>query len=484
LIYEHRDLWSRLRDGNQIANAVNNPQNVMGCGLRAVADAEELVCDMTKRPIVFSAEWVDPPKSPHVKTVIAATKDGPTNWNIRIQTDPKASGMSWGGNGLTLAGGPPGTTQVGWEPLYELFDVFSDCLFAPAFRNAINEGAGTFYDFTVGTQAVEQWNQWKAGDNLAAKRAIQKVQSDIKHIFGFRDLEINSSADRKRFEVVVDGRPFRLNDLGAGLTQFILLFVNVAVRKPALLLIDEPELNLHPSLQIDFLTALASYTSSGSVIFATHSLGLARAVGDRIYTFSPNPRGTIVRPLEVTPNYAQFAGEMGFGSYQALGFKTILMVEGPTEVRAVQQFLRLLGHDHDVVTMPLGGSSMIAPGRQPELGELLRITDKVAVLIDSERQAAGAPLAGDRTQFLRDCAALGFEVHATDRRAFENYLTERAIQAVKGGKYAALKPYEALSGIPLPWDKNDNWRIARAMTQDELMATDLGTFLHKVCSSI
>lgn len=45
----------------------------------------------------------------------------------------------------------------------------------------------------------------------------------------------------------------------------------VAMKSPKLLLIDEPESHLHPSLQAKFLTAMTSYADYG-VFFATHSL--------------------------------------------------------------------------------------------------------------------------------------------------------------------------------------------------------------------
>jgi len=59
----------------------------------------------------------------------------------------------------------------------------------------------------------------------------------------------------------------------------------------------------------------------------------------------------------------------------------------------------------------------------------------------------------------------------------ENYFTERAIQLVKGPKYRSLHPYEKLSETPLGWAKNENWKIAREMTLDELNGTDLLAFL-------
>jgi len=366
---------------------------------------------------------------------------------------------------------------VSCQPFLDSFSSFQNCLFAPAFRNAINEGAGSYYELAVGTSLVALWDQWKAGDTREAKKAIQRVTKDIRHIFGFASLEINASANGKTLEVVVDGRPYRLSDLGAGLSQFVILFANVAIKRPSMILLDEPELNLHPSLQIDFLTSLASYTTTGCVMFATHSLGLARAVADRVFSFTATAEGTVVTPFERTPNYAEFAGELSFSSFRELGFATLLLVEGPSEVKAVQQFLRLLRRDHEVVVLHLGGSSTISAGRTIELTELKRITTSVAVLIDSERAEPRADLDSARTQFIEDCGKLGFKTCVTDLRAFENYFPDRAIKTVFGEKYRALAPYERLKDLTLAWGKADNWRIAREMTKVELLGTDIGKFL-------
>jgi len=476
-IYEYQQLWGHLRNPSYLPQFEKKPQQntPIDIGrLRGVVDLDEVVCDFTRRPLAITLALTAPPSTSHLKSVSMVALERPSllRGSLELGPGPRHIGNVSGSNVTDNH-----NEAVFWTPYLDTFATFQSSMFAPAFRNAINEGSGSYFDLSVGTSVVAQWNQWKAGNSRAAKLAIQDITEDIRHIFGFRTLEINSSADDKTFEVVVDGRPFRLHDLGAGLSQFIILFVNAAVKKPTLLLIDEPELNLHPRLQVDFLTALASYTSTGSVIFATHSLGLARAVADRIYTFSSTPTGTIVTPFERTPNYAQFAGEMGFGGYQELGFSTVLMVEGPSEIRAVQQFLRLLGHDHDVVILHLGGSSMIAPGRQIELAELRRISSSIAILIDSEKRDVNASIAADRATFIDDCTKLGFLTHVTNLRAFENYLTDRAVKAVKGPTYRALSPYELLADATPSWRKQDNWRIARQMTLAELMATDVGEFL-------
>jgi hypothetical protein len=48
---------------------------------------------------------------------------------------------------------------------------------------------------------------------------------------------------------------------------------------------------------------------------------------------------------------------------------------------------------------------------------------------------------------------------------------------VRGQKFRGLSEYENLKEAPMPWPKDDNWRIAREMNWDELKDTDLARFL-------
>lgn len=372
------------------------------------------------------------------------------------------------------SGAGPVAIDVAW--MEEGFSALSNTCYIGPFRNALNEGSGTYFDIEIGTTFVSQWNYWKTGILKRQNHAMQRVTDDIRHIFGLKQLEINASADQKTLQVVVDGRPYRLRELGGGLAQFIIVLGNLAVKCPDFALIDEPELNLHPSLQADFLTTVGSYVNKG-VIFATHSMGLARTVAERIYSVRKTSEGSEVRAFEQTPNFAEFLGEMSFSAFKEMGHECVLLVEGTTEVKAVQQFLRKLKKDHEIVVIPLGGSSMIHGGVEQELSELTRISKKVHVLIDSEKESAGSPLVKDRDAFVASCKKLGFGVHVTERRAFENYLSDSAIKAAKGKNYSALGPFDKLGDASPKWSKSENWRIAREMSHDELLATDVGRFL-------
>jgi len=112
---------------------------------------------------------------------------------------------------------------------------------------------------------------------------------------------------------------------------------------------------------------------------------------------------------------------------------------------------------------------MINAGCDLQLGEITRVSQKVYALIDSERTQAGEQVGADRQGFADACSKLNIPCHILERRAIENYLPERAIRAVKNSdKYRALSPYEALRGADPAWAKEENWRIARSMTKDDL----------------
>lgn len=345
------------------------------------------------------------------------------------------------------------------------------------FRNAINVGAADHFDLKTGTSFINLWDGWKTSGVKAQTRAIGQVTEDIRRLFDFRQLEINASPSLNTLMVTIDGHTYRLAELGSGIAQFIMVLGNAATTRPSLLLIDEPETNLHPSLQIDFLLALAQYASVGCV-FSSHSVGLARSVATRLYSFQKSEQGPLVRPFEVTPNYVEFLGELSFSAFKEMGHDRLLLVEGVNDVKAVQQLLRLVHKEHTTVILPLGGNQLVSGERDAELNELKRLSNNIFAIIDSERVAAGAHLAAGRTAFVDTCKKLDIKVCVTERRAIENYFSDRAVKAAFGDSFTMLEPYQALRELSNGWKKSDNWKIARQMGIEELVETDLGKFIN------
>lgn len=361
----------------------------------------------------------------------------------------------------------------------ELFKDLYTCIYIGPFRNAISEGAGSYFDLSIGTHFIDQWNNWKTGPTKRENILIEKITEDIRNIFEFTKLEINASLQLKTLQFIINNKPYKLKELGAGISQFVIVLGNIAIKEPAYLLIDEPELNLHPSLQLDFLTTIASYTRK-SVIYASHSIGLARSSADLLYSFTHKSGKIAVKPMEKQNNYSEYIGEMSFSSYREMGFESILCVEGVKDIKTIQQFLRKLKKDHKVVILPLGGDQLAVGNRESELSELKRLSEKIFVLVDSERTGADVEMPDRRKEFIDTCEKLGFKYCATNYRAIENYFSEEAIKSVFGPDYSSLAPYEKLSDHVKPWGKSDNWRIARAMDLSDIEETDVGKFLRSI----
>jgi len=484
--YEFRDLFNQLSQPDVLRQALQGSTRAFNFGA-SVLDLEEVFCNTNNRDLeihfAFTAESGSKQTSP----------PGPQGLVVTI---PRGRNV-WGAQ-IYLADGPliaeastigitqDSILQVGGEDRAQLAAVFrvskslANTLYIGAFRNVLNVGTNTsYFDIVVGQAFVQTWRRFKTGNIKRQSNATYKLMEDIKHIFELESLDINASDDEQTLQIYIDGQSYMLPELGSGLAQFIIVLASAATRdqKPSFILIDEPELNLHPSLQLDFLTTLASYAREG-VLFATQSIGLARASADRIYSLRIANDGTRdVRDLETTPRVSEFLGELSFSGYRELGFEKLLLVEGASDVKAVQQFLRMHHKDHKIVLLPLGGSSLIKPEAQDQLEEIKRITENISVLIDSERDAEGAPLAADRKAFVEACASAGISCHVLQRRALENYLTDEGVKKVLGDNYQALEPYQALKDASPAWPKVKNWQIAREMTLNNIETTDLGEFL-------
>lgn len=373
-----------------------------------------------------------------------------------------------------------GISTVDYSDLHAFAIELHQSKYFPAFRNAINEGAGTYYDLPVGTALVSTWNQWKAGSLRSQKIAISRVEQEIASLLGFNTLQINADQSDKTLDVIIDSRPQKLYEVGAGVAQLIIVLAAALVNRPPYILIDEPELSLHPSLQLNFLATLGSYAQKG-LLFSTHSISLARSTAQRIYAVRKIRNGSSqMHPFgDSKINFGGWLGELSYSSRIELGCEGILLVEGPTEVLCFQEFLRKLGKDHKYVLIQLGGSSLIRGGVTPHLSELSRIIDpsKIRVFIDSEKDSADAPLAADRVAFVSDCKSIGIDVHVSQRKATENYFEQNGIKNALGAEYIPLEPYQKLKFSTKPWHKSDNWRIARETEFADIKNTDLGEFL-------
>ncbi len=267
--FEFRGLFAMLAAGAGNISSGPKQQPIPFSYPPTVQDTEELFCNLNTRDLEITLKVVKLAASESRSGVsfareLVVTVPRQTNtYRVEMRLDkpfnPNAR-MNWVGYELQIDG--CGAFEFG--PLLQLCRQLSETLYVGSFRNAINIGTKEdYFDIRVGQAFIQEWRRWKTGVKLRDNEAALQLTEDIRRIFEFEALEVNPSEDNQTLQVFVNRKSYKLSGLGAGLAQFILVLANAATKRPALILIDEPELNLHPSLQLDFLTTLHSYARNG-----------------------------------------------------------------------------------------------------------------------------------------------------------------------------------------------------------------------------
>ncbi len=366
---------------------------------------------------------------------------------------------------------------IEWSPVRTALQALARTMYIASTRTTYGGGDEDYYDISVGQRFIRRFDEFKTGSVPEHNEAVHEMTSDLASIFGYDALDISANPEKSGLRVVTNGRSFALEEMGSGLSQFIVLAANVLVNRPSWLLIDEPETNLHGSLQQQLLTLLAGRTEVG-VIFGTHSLGLAR-LADEVLVASRDDASNEARldSFTTSPNLAATLGAVGHGGFNETSYRGVLLVEGVTDVRTILELRRQLGHRPDLAVISLGGDDLANGQRTAELAEIVGLSPRIFAIVDSERTKAGASPKSARVKFAKDCQDLNIDCLVLERRSIENYFSEHAVQSVYGPTAHGLAAFDA---TPKGWVKPKNWRVARAMTADDLKGTDLGAFLQKI----
>ena len=363
-----------------------------------------------------------------------------------------------------------------------LFQIFRKSMYVGSFRTPLWLSSPPYFDISVGESFIQNWDSWATGTSLANRTKIRDLKKELKELFQFNHFDITVTQDKKNFIIETDDGSFYLNELGGGIGHFILVLGNALIKQPGFILIDEPENALHPKLQEKFIRTLASKAKYG-LIATTHSIGLARSTGDKIYSLTKNNEGRI-KLSDFGENYnssiSNNISELGFSQFMELGGNNVLLVEGRTDIKCFKEILRKYNIEHHFIIMDLGGAGFINGKSLEELAELKRLNAKsYNVIFDSEFDSEDAVLKEDFSAFKENCESLDFNVFPTDFHSTENYLTQRVIDLEIGSGYTALERYENFSDRPSEnkWGKTLNWKMFREMTIEEFAGSELDSFI-------
>jgi hypothetical protein len=346
-------------------------------------------------------------------------------------------------------------------------------------------------DALASGESLASWIQ--KANNPAPQRAddrerhalLKSFEREFAKFIGADHLNINVS--NAGISLTVDDELMPISRLGTGIGECltILLVCKIAGQSKLLhgmniCVLEEPELFLHPKLQRQLIDLVQSY--GVQLVVTTHSptvLDFAWRAGWKIFSTTFNRAAQRIE-AELLPRTGIGAvlADIGVRPSDWLQAEGVVFVEGPTDVPVFKKWLTLVPNHagRNISVIPIGGR--MTANDNFDFAELNKLGRTVAVIMDSERAAEGAPMETSRAKIQKKCADVGIPCLLTERRATENYFSAGALAAVYGegksiGSFA--KP-----NVDIPqFTKQRNDEVAARMVWTEIESTDVGRALHE-----
>ena len=186
-------------------------------------------------------------------------------------------------------------------------------------------------------------------EDLTMKEITNKVINEINGIFGILELDVKLkgfSKDEKTMPIFKNsaGDEFNINYLSSGEKQLFLRTLSIKMLEPknSIILIDEPELSLHPKWQQRIIEVYNKIGENNQIIVATHSPHILGSVSnENIFILYRNENGKIEAKTgdELYSSYGQPVDRV---LKDIMGLKS---VRTPKIDRDIQELRKLVDED-------------------------------------------------------------------------------------------------------------------------------------------
>ena len=86
-----------------------------------------------------------------------------------------------------------------------------------------------YFDIANGTEVIQRWLRLKNSPAMHSIKTALRLEAELQKVFGFRSLEINTAVSGLELILVVNKEVYYLPRLGTGLSQFLVVLVDIAM---------------------------------------------------------------------------------------------------------------------------------------------------------------------------------------------------------------------------------------------------------------
>lgn len=276
---------------------------------------------------------------------------------------------------------------------------------------------------------------------------LRKIEEFMEFCLESKSVKIEVSFDRTAVTVDVDGEQRSLGDLGTGLEQLMMIGLASMGFPGKLVLIDEPELHLHPRAQKRMMLYLANHVDAHFVI-ATHSAAVLDSVDADIVHISRVGTGSQSRTISSNSDRYRAVRDLGHSPSELVLSRFAIWIEGPSDRIYIKNWIQAIdpslieGVDYSFLFY--GGSNLAQHSYEDadepafpdevamenDLLPALAFSREFAVVIDSDIHPAKPDLRATKKRVRDETVRMGGLCWITDGREIENYIsldTQRAL---------------------------------------------------------
>jgi len=199
------------------------------------------------------------------------------------------------------------------------------------------------------------------------KAKFDRIKQEFHEIFSNLDLDVIKEGEEIKIHTLKNNVESTTLFLGAGILQTLLLVTHIVAHKDKIILVDHPELHLHPHAERNLAT-LIDESEDIQIFLITHSpYFVSIDKRHKIFRFVQKNSQTEVHTMQpeylADIEYSKLEHLLDIDSKELFFARKVLLVEGPTEYGAIPVFTKAMNYSFDkkgISIVDVGGKSNLS----------------------------------------------------------------------------------------------------------------------------
>jgi len=199
------------------------------------------------------------------------------------------------------------------------------------------------------------------------KAKFEKIKQTFHEIFSNLDLDVIKEGEEIKIHTQKNNVESTTLFLGAGILETLLLITHIIAHKDKIILVDHPELHLHPHAERNLAT-LIDETKGIQILLITHSPYFINIdKHHKIFRFVQKNSQTEIYTMQpdyfTDLEYIKLEHLLDIDSKELFFARKVLLVEGPTEYGAIPVFAKAMNFSFDksgISIIDVGGKSNLS----------------------------------------------------------------------------------------------------------------------------